>query len=370
MSENTEKTVVTAKAAPAAEKKVPEKKPAEKKERIVLDVAFQPQVRTNQDTAWIMRRVILALLPALAWAVYQFGWNCLLLAACGTAAAVFFEWGYRKLLKKSNTIDDWSAALTGLLMGISMPSGAPWWVPVIGAFFAIVVVKQLYGGLGKNFLNPALAGRAFLLASYALIMSNYAVPAGLKGTVDGVTMATPLTYLYGTEPMPAYYSLKTLFLGTMPGAMGEISTLLLLVGGVYLIARKIVPWRIPLAFLGTVAVLTLIFGGGSMSNVNFMLYNLCSGSVVLAAFFMATDYATSPVTLNGQLLYGVGCGVLTVLIRYFGGYPEGSTYAVLIMNLCTWAIDKGFHRHQFGVTKEDLAAEKAAKKAAKEAAKA
>ena len=367
MSENTQNSVVAGKATPAAEKKAPEKKT---QERIILDVAFQPQVRTNQDTAWIMRRVILALLPAVAWAVYQFGWGCLILPACGAAAAVFFEWAYRKLLKKSTTIDDYSAALTGLLIGISLPASAPWWVAVIGAFFAIIVVKQLYGGIGKNFLNPALAGRAFLLASYALIMSNYSVPSGLKGAVDGVTMATPLTYLYGSDPLPAYFSLKTMFMGVMPGAIGEVSTLLLLLGGVYLIIRKIVPWRIPVAFLGTVALLTLAFGGGGMSNTDFMLFNLCSGSVVLAAFFMATDYATSPVTLNGQLLYGAGCGILTVLIRYFGGYPEGSTYAVLIMNLCTWAIDKGFHRHQFGVSKEDLAAEKAAKKAAKEAARA
>ena len=370
MSENTEKTVVTEKAAPAVEKKVPEKKAPEKKERIILDVAYQPQVRTNQDTAWIMRRVIYALLPALVWSVVQFGWNSLLLVCTSVAAAVFFEWGYRKLLKKSISIDDYSAALTGLLIGLSMPATAPWWVPVIGNLFAIVVVKLLYGGLGKNFLTPALAGHAFLLASYALIMGTYSVPAGLKGAVDGVTMATPLTYLYGENALPAYYSLKTMFVGTIPGANGEVSTLLLLLGGIYLIIRKIVPWRIPVSFLGTVAVLTLIFGGGDMGNFDFMLYNLCSGSVVLAAIYMATDYSTSPVTLNGQLLYGAGCGVLTVLIRYFGGYPEGSTYAVLIMNLCTWAIDKGFHRHQFGVTKEDLAAEKAAKKAAKEAAKA
>ena len=151
--------------------------------------------------------------------------------------------------------------------------------------------------------------------------------------------------------------------------MGEVSTLLLLLGGLYLILRKVISWRIPVSFIGTVALLTLIFGHAGYSNVDWMLYNLCSGGLFLAAFFMATDYATSPVTLNGQLLYGFGCGVLTVLIRYFGGYPEGVTYAVLLMNLCAWAIDKGFHRHQFGVTKEDIAAEKAAKKAAKEAAK-
>ena len=232
-----------------------------------------------------------------------------------------------------------------------------------------MVVKQLYGGIGKNFLNPALAGRAFLLASYAAIMGRYAVPKALTAAVDGVTMATPLSYLYSGAAMPGYMGFKSLLLGTIPGCIGELSTLALLIGGAYLLATKVISWRIPGAYLGTVAVLCLIFGHEGYGNVDWMLYNLMSGGLMLGAIFMATDYATSPVTLNGQLLYGVGCGALTVLIRYFGGFPEGVTYAILIMNLCTWAIDKGFHRHQFGVTKEDIAAEKAAKKAAKEAAK-
>ena len=342
---------------------------SEKKERIVLDVAYQPQVRTNIDTRRLMLTVMLALLPAVIWSVVQFGFHSLVVMIVSMASAVFFEWGYRKLMHKTASIDDCSAALTGLLLALTLPPTAPWWLPVIGTFFAIVVVKQLYGGIGKNFLNPALAGRAFLLASYALILGTYAVPKALSGVVDGVTMATPLSYLYGEGTMPAYFTLKGMFLGTIPGAMGEVSTLLLLLGGLYLILRKVISWRIPVSFLGTVALLTLIFGHAGMNNFDWMLYNLLSGGLFLAAFFMATDYATSPVTLNGQLLYGFGCGVITVLIRYFGGYPEGTTYAVLIMNLCAWAIDKGFHRHQFGVTQEDIEAEKAAKKAAKEAAK-
>ena len=264
---------------------------------------------------------------------------------------------------------DLSACLTGLLLALVLPTNAPWWLPIIGNFFAIVVVKQLYGGIGKNFLNPALAGRAFLLASYAAIMGRYAVPKALTAAVDGVTMATPLSYLYSGAAMPEYLGFKSLLLGTIPGCIGELSTLALLIGGAYLLATKVISWRIPGAYLGTVAVLCLIFGHEGYGNVDWMLYNLLSGGLMLGAIFMATDYATSPVTLNGQLLYGVGCGALTVLIRYFGGFPEGVTYAILIMNLCTWAIDKGFHRHQFGVTKEDIAAEKAAKKAAKEAAK-
>ena len=187
--------------------------------------------------------------------------------------------------------------------------------------------------------------------------------------MDGVTMATPLSYMYGGTAMPEYFNFKTMFLGTIPGCIGELSTLALLIGGAYLLITKVISWRIPGSYIGTVALLCLIFGKEGYGNVEWMLYNILAGGLVMGAIFMATDYATSPVTLNGQLLYGAGCGALTVLIRYFGGFPEGVTYAILIMNLCTWAIDKGFHRHQFGVSKEDIAAEKAAKKAAKEAAK-
>ena len=340
----------------------------EKNERIVLDVAYQPQVRTERNTASLMLDVIIALLPVLVIGVWQFGTHPLLVVACSIASCVFFEWGYRKLLHKEQSIGDLSAVLTGLLLGLSLPATAPAWMPVVGAFFAIVVVKQLYGGIGKNFLNPALAGRAFLLSSYSLAMANWAVPNSLKGVVDGVTMATPLSYLYGDAAMPKYFGFSSLFLGNTPGSVGEVSTLILIAAFVYLLGRKVITWRIPVSFVGTVFVLTLIFGRNG-DHLNFAVYNVLSGAVLFVAIFMATDYSTSPVTQNGQLLYGVGCGALTVLIRYFGGFPEGTTYAVLIMNLCTWAIDKGFHRHQFGVSKEDIAKEKAAKKAAKEAAK-
>ncbi len=343
----------------------------EKKERIILDVAYQPQVRTAVNTQRIMLDVLIALIPAAAVAVYQFGAHALLVMATSVTSAVFFEWLYRKLTKKTASIDDLSACVTGLLLALTMPANCPAWIPVVGTFFAMVVVKQLYGGIGKNFLNPALAGRAFLLASYSTALSgNYLVPRGLKNAVDAVSMATPLSVLYGEGSMPAIYSLKSMFLGNMPGALGEISALALLIGGVYLLCRKVITWHIPVSFLGTVFLLSLIFGGGgNLGKGEYALYAILSGGVMLAAIFMATDYATSPVTLKGQLLYGFGCGVLTVLIRKFGSYPEGATYAILIMNLCSWAIDKGFHRHQFGVTKEDIEAQKAAKKAAKEAAK-
>ena len=343
---------------------------SEKKERIVLDVAYQPQVRTNTDTRRIMLDVMLALLPAIAVAVWQFGPYPLLVIAVSMAAAALFEWGYRKLLKKNSTVGDLSACVTGMLLALVLPPDAPWWLPVIGSFFAIVVVKQLYGGIGKNFLNPALAGRAFLLASYAAIMSGeYLVPRALKGSIDAATMATPLALLYDSGAMPEYYSFVDLLIGRVPGCIGEISALALILGGLYLIARKVISWRIPVSFVGAVAVLCLIFGYEGYGRVDWMLYNVLSGGLMLGAIFMATDYATSPVTLNGQLLFGAGCGALTVLIRYFGGFPEGVSYAILIMNLCSWAIDKAFRRHQFGVTKEDIKAAKQAKKAAKEAAK-
>ena len=335
--------------------------------KIVLDGAYQPQVRTNMDTRRIMLNVMLALLPSLLAATYEFGFKPVLMVIVSMCSAVFYEWAYRRLLKKSSTIFDFSACLTGMLVAITLPTSAPWWLPLIGNFFAIVIVKQLYGGLGKNFVNPALASRAFLIASYAGIMTNWVSPRAMG--LDAVAMATPMSYLYAGEPMPDYYSYRNLFLGIMPGCFGEACKLALILGGLYLIIRKIISWRIPVSYIGTVAILTFAFGHEGYDNFSWMMYNILSGSLILAAFFMATDYATSPVTLPGQLLYGVGCGALTVLIRYFGSYPEGVTYSILIMNICTWAIDKAFRRHQFGVTKEDIAAEKAAKKAAKEAAK-
>ncbi len=336
-----------------------------KAKEYTFDASYQPQVRTNTDTSRIMLDVIIALVPAMVVGIVMFGVKALLLIAVSVASAVFWEWGYRKLMKKPSSIGDLSACVTGILVALVIPVGAPWWMPVVGTFFAMVIVKQLYGGIGKNFLNPALAARAFLMASWPVIMTTWAVPSVLSKTVDAATMATPLSILKaGTEAMPDYFSFGNLFIGSMPGCIGEISAAALLVGGIYLLVRKVISWRIPVAFIGTVAILTVIFPRNGYSNVDWMVYNLLSGGLLLGAIFMATDYSSSPVTLNGQLLYGFGCGALTVLIRYFGGYPEGVSYAILIMNLCAWAIDKGTRGRQFGVTKEDL---KAAKKAAKEA---
>ena len=331
-----------------------------------LIASSSPHIRSNEDTRSIMLDVIIALLPALAWSVYCFGWKALLLIAVSVVSCVFWEWGYRKLLKKPQSIGDLSAVVTGILLSFVCPVDLPWWAVIIGAFFSIVVVKQLYGGIGCNFLNPALAGRAFLLASYATAMTTWAIP---RIRPDVTSAATPLQIMKeGTveafTTLTSNYSVSDMFLGKIGGSLGEVSSLCLLVGGVFLLIRKVISWRIPVAFIATVAILTFIFPRNGYSNVDWMLYNLLSGGLLLGAFFMATDYSSSPVTLNGQLVFGIGCGALTVLIRYFGGFPEGVSFAILIMNLCAWAIDKGTRGRQFGVTKEDL---KAAKKAAKEA---
>ena len=336
-----------------------------------FDAAYQPQVRAKRGTREIMLDVIIALLPALCVGVWQFGAQALIPLAVSIVSCVFFEWAYRKLMKKPDSIGDLSAVVTGILLAYTLPANCKWWLPIIGAFFAIVVVKQLYGGIGKNFLNPALAGRAFLLASYALFMTTWVVPGSLTSVIgaDATTMATPLSYMKAGEALPQYFTYKSMFLGTMPGCVGEISALALIVGGAYLLIRKVISWHIPVSYIGSVALLCLIFGKDGYSNVDWMLYNLLTGGLLLGAFFMATDYSTSPVTGKGRIIYGIGCGALTVLIRYFGGFPEGVTFAILIMNTCAWFLDKVSPQRQFGVSKEDLQAAKAAKKAAKKAEK-
>ena len=330
----------------------------EKKERMIFDVTYQPQVRTVRDTQRIMLDVIIATLPIVGFGVYRYGWHALLLVVSSMAAAVFFEWAYRRLLHKSITIGDLSAAVTGLLLVMVLPPQTPVWMAVIGDFFAIVIVKQLYGGIGKNFLNPALAGRAFLTASYSGVLTIV--------VIDGVTSATPLGYLYSDTPLP--FTLAQNFFGAIPGSIGEISSFAILAGAAYLIARKVIRWRIPLSVIGTVFVVSLIFGHSGYGNLEWALHNVFAGGVMFTGIFMATDYATSPVTINGQIIYGIGIGLLTMLIRYFGGYAEGCSYAILIMNLCTWAIDKACHRRQFGVSRAEFAAQKAAKKNAKKEA--
>lgn len=341
-----------------------------------LSVASSPHLTSPLGTQQLMRDVLIALVPALAMAVYFFGPRALILTAVSVAGCMFFEWGYRKIMKKSNTLGDLSAVITGVLLAFVCPVYLPYWVILIGDFFAIVVVKQLFGGLGKNFLNPALAGRAFLMLCYPVQMTTWVQPgpknwAGILTAVDAVTGATPLSTDYmHSGLLPDGVSLGDMFVGNVGGCIGEVSALMLLAGGIYLVWRGVIRIRIPVAFIATVAVLTFIFPQGGNDRLQWMLYEILGGGLMLGAIFMATDYVTSPATKRGELIYGVGCGLLTVFIRYFGGYPEGVSYAILLMNVCAWLFDQIGQPARFGVTKEAKAAAKAAEKEAKQLAKA
>ena len=324
-----------------------------------LIATSSPHIRAAENTRSIMLDVIIAMLPALAWAVWMFGFKALTLTAVSAAGCVFFEWGYRKLMKKPQSVGDLSAVVTGMLLAFVSPVTTPHWMILVGDFFAIVVVKQLFGGIGKNFVNPALAGRAFLLGSYAGVMTSWAAPGTkvpvIGSTVDAVTAATPLAYMKtgDMEGLLANYSIGDMFVGNIGGSLGEISVVMLLIGGLYLLWRKVINWHTPVAYILTVAVLTFLFPKGDASGLEWMLYSISSGGLFLGAFFMATDYATSPVTKKGQLIFGIGCGLFTVFIRYFGSYNEGVCYSIMVMNLCVALIDKKTRPARFGVVKSD-----------------
>ena len=324
-----------------------------------LIATSSPHIRAAENTRSIMLDVIIAMLPALAWAVWMFGFKALTLTAVSAVGCVFFEWGYRKLMKKPQSVGDLSAVVTGMLLAFVSPVTTPHWMILVGDFFAIVVVKQLFGGIGKNFVNPALAGRAFLLGSYAGVMTSWAAPGTkvpvIGSTVDVVTAATPLAYMKtgDMEGLLANYSIRDMFIGNIGGSLGEISVLMLLIGGLYLLWRKVINWHTPVAYILTVAVLTFLFPKAGASNLEWMLYSISGGGLFLGAFFMATDYATSPVTKKGQLIFGIGCGLFTVFIRYFGSYNEGVCYSIMVMNLCVALIDKNTRPARFGVVKSD-----------------
>ena len=261
-------------------------------------------------------------------------------------------------------VGDLSAVVTGILLSFVCPVDLPWWAVIIGAFFSIVVVKQLYGGIGCNFLNPALAGRAFLLASYATAMTTWAIP---RIRPDVTSAATPLQIMKeGTveafTTLTSNYSVSDMFLGKIGGSLGEVSSLCLLVGGVFLLIRKVISWHTPVAYIGTVAILTLIAAPAGISGVDYLLYNVFGGGLMLGAIFMATDYATSPVTKPGQLVFGIGCGLLTCFIRRFGSYPEGVCYSILIMNCTTWLLDKYIRPTIYGAVKKEKKEKKEATK--------
>ncbi|MBD5155830.1 MAG: RnfABCDGE type electron transport complex subunit D [Oscillibacter sp.] len=314
-----------------------------------------PHIRTKDGAGHIMGEVLIAMVLPLAFAVYNFGPRALVTTAVSVAGCCIFEWLYRAILRKSNSLGDLSAAVTGVLIAFVCPVTIPYWILLIGDFFAIVVVKQLFGGVGKNFLNPALAARAFML-SWAGEMTNWVGPRSsvpLTGVIDAVTYPTPMSLLHENNlaGLQQMYDLPKMFVGLIGGSIGEVSALLLILGGLFLIWRKVITWYIPVTYIGTVAALTFLFPRGN-DPVQWMLYNLLGGGLMLGAFFMATDYVTSPVSHLGQVIYGVGCGLITVFIRYFGSYSEGVCYVILIMNLTVWIIDKNIKPHRFGVIKE------------------
>ena len=306
-----------------------------------------PRMRDRVTVDGIMLDVLIALLPALLMGTFLFGFRVLLLSAISVIACMGVEALYCKWTKKPVSIRDLSACVTGLLLAMTLPVTAPYWAPVLGGAFAIVLVKQFYGGLGKNFMNPALAGRMLLL-SFPGMMTSWVDALDRPGVlgVDAVSTATPMAYLHlGQLPE---LRLNQMLLGQHGGAMGEVASLMLLLGGAYLLCRRVISWRIPGAFLGTVAVLTLLFPRGN-APLDWMVYNLLSGGLLLGAIFMATDYATSPVTPRGQLLYGIGCGCLTVALRYFGSYPDGVGFSILTMNCCVWLLDRVGLPRRFGI---------------------
>ena len=306
-----------------------------------LTVASSPHIRGNFRTNRIMADVMIALTPALAVGVSRFGMDALILTLVCMASAVAAEWVYGKLTKSRNTTVDGSALVTGMLLAMTLPHTCPLWLGAAGSVFAIIFVKCLCGGLGQNIFNPALAARAAMMVVYPVGLTRYM-------DIDGVTAATPLHHMV----MPALpeQTIAQMFLGNCPGSIGEISALALIVGGCYLLYRKVISARIPVAYLGTVAVLTLVFSKTD-APIDWMLYSLLSGGVMLGAIFMATDYATSPATPMGQIVYGIGCGALTVFFRYFGLFPEGVTYAILLMNAFVWFIDRLTPIRRFGTVK-------------------
>ncbi len=296
-------------------------------------VSGTPHVRSKESIQSIMRNVIIALVPATAMGIYYFGLKALILIVAAIVSAVFFEWLYEKITKKPVTISDLSAVVTGLLLAMNLPASAPVWVPIVGSAFAIIFAKQLFGGLGQNFINPALAGRAFLLASYPTEMTTWTAPTGFSGA-DAVAVATPLSQLKAGELTT---SLGDLIVGNVGGCIGETCAIALIIGGIYLLYKHVISWKIPVIYIATVFILFAVIG---RHGVRMPLQEIMAGGVMLGGIFMATDYASSPVTPKGQVIFAIGAGLITYLIRTFGGYPEGVSYSILLMNVCVPLIER------------------------------
>ncbi len=305
----------------------------------LLLVSQAPHLRTNKTVNQIMLDVIIALTPALIGSIYFYGMNALKLILVTVISCVVFEAGAQKVFKKPIRIKDLSAVVTGILLAFNLPANAPWWIAVFGAAFAIIIVKEFFGGLGSNFMNPALAARAALVASWPAIMSTYINP-------DGITSATPLALLKtGSNALP---SINRMLMGDIGGSLGETSAILLLIGALYLLIKGIIDWKIPVLFIASTCAMLLILG----IDPSLMIYHVLAGGLILGAFFMATDYATSPITPYGKIIFAVGAGVLTALMRIKGAMPEGVSYAILLMNVATPVIERITKPKVFGVRRQ------------------
>jgi electron transport complex protein RnfD len=318
-----------------------------------LIVSSSPHIRSNEDTSYIMKQVTIALLPAAVAGIYFFRLSALSAMFFCILGTVGSEFLFQKLMKKESSIGDYSAVVTGLLLAFNVPASLPWWMCLLGGAFAIIVVKMVFGGIGNNFLNPALASRAFLLASFPVAMTAWTAPGAtnwIGKNIDAVSAATPLSFLkQGADGVSALaqnnISLTDMIVGNIGGSLGETSAILLILGGVYLMYKGIINYVIPVAYIVTVFILTFLFSG---FDLTFAIYQLFAGGLMLGAFFMLTDYTTSPMTKKAQIIYAVVAGVLTAVIRMYGGYPEGVSYSILLVNVLTPLLDKYVKNRVFG----------------------
>jgi len=310
-------------------------------EHQMLTISSPPHITGNDTTKKRMRDVLIALAPAFLFGVYYYGFRGLMITVLAIVAAVAAEALYQRAVGKKVTINDLSAVLTGLLLAFNLPPAVPFWIPVLGSFFAIIVVKQLFGGLGQNFINPALGARAFLLASFPVHMTNWTFSEASYQIVDGVAGATYLNIIKRVpEFTPEQSDYMALLFGKVGGCIGEVSAAALIAGGAYLLVRRVINWRIPVFYIGSFAVCAFVFGRQGFFAGEFILFEVLAGGLMLGAFFMATDYATSPITPNGKIIFAIGCGFLAVMIRFYSGYPEGICYSILIMNIFVPFLDK------------------------------
>lgn len=319
---------------------------------MAFHVSPAPHIKSALTTQRIMLSVLIALAPCVAMAAYWFGWRALVVVAVSVLSCVLFELLAEMLAKRPITINDLSAAVTGVILALNLPATAPWWLIVIGAAVAILLVKQLFGGLGCNFLNPALAARAVLLASWPSRMTAFTLPVGLSGfaSPDAVSGATVLSGAYDA-------TMLDLLIGKIPGSLGEVCKIAILFGLVYLLIKKVITWDVPVSFLGSFLLFAFLFGlaqneyASASEALLYPLKAVLSGGVLFGAVFMATDYVTNPMTMKGRLIFGFGCGLLVAVIRFFGSYPEGVTYAILLMNIVTPLIDRWVKPRVYGEVK-------------------